>query len=604
MGSGLFAVPVFNHQGVWSGWDKDFSEYSPGTAQFSFPEFNFCSCPLKFSANAARGTGAAFPCNIFDFITGLIFYTNDGDTGYAGMTYFLDNKVATNTNDPSKGIKPLHEQAYLASVYTPFYDISPLIYDTQHPTSSPTPSPTVNASNHHPTPQPSSQPKLNSTAFVQPPYELLNITAKQRRKIFSFCETPNAGGCTMIAFHNYKNSPFTVGSISPNYMSLQNASCNANLAPLENMHLLAANGNSPVPNTEAYRICQASSATAFNTAMGIAAGNTTTYTAIGVLVLLMLLYVMETMFGWPSIPATYSKNSRDDALKYLSIQLLLVRDKLDHLSKKRDKASLKSVFRKLVRELEEEETDVHTVATASGGKKGGINWRRIYQQCFGVKKGGGANLEDNRKSNIAEIVTSGVSLNVLHRKDIKLLNQGGGVARVVEKPLEGSAMSSLILNLLEEMDRVETNPESFWSVAAFTVSLQDCSIFWMPESIRNELINNADPNNVKIPKKSLASNQDDSDDDSDEETGGNAGKGGSSGLANMHSVMTTLTLLRKLMRLHISRSLNIPLIEVDRDYATTYAYKLHFDVDVTLDGLNRSIAILQKDSPNPLFKPR
>jgi hypothetical protein len=215
-----------------------------------------------------------------------------------------------------------------------------------------------------------------------------------------------------------------------------------NDAAMENL-----GANPPQSVTEDYLICTATYVQAFNQALGLATSTTTTYVTLGMLVLMTLLIITQTLFGFPSIPKTYAKEERDSALKYMAIQALLTRDRLDKKSKER--SALKSPFKALVQEIEEQGDDVHLVPGSSDGDVSfTINWNELCKSCCGNRKGTNNKGQSAKRSELV-VQAATTSLNKLHEKTIRVLNEGSSKNRASIKPLQAFAACNLLVKLIE-----------------------------------------------------------------------------------------------------------------------------------------------------------
>ena len=236
----------------------------------SLGDFSPCTCNADglggIESKGFDDDFVSFSCNDFQFFVGVIMFNNLSSNSAPLLDYILSFANALDAN----------RAVYSAAVYTSKY-----------------------AEN------------VNTTAIGS--YEAT----------FSFCESPEYGGCTIINMATYSGiNPQNI--VSDYYFRLAYGACNESFSlSISALDELVANPYGPL--VESYVECIAKTSTIYSNSLGITIGNIGAYIPVICLALVTLLSVYQRFSG-NKVLASYTKSERDTALDALATLLLLHRD--------------------------------------------------------------------------------------------------------------------------------------------------------------------------------------------------------------------------------------------------------------------------------------
>lgn len=262
---GIFAYPLFNHFGK-----RDFLRKNNSDSQ---QEPIPCECsdlpsPVPHFSN----------CNNFDFLHGLLFFKADlSNFNFTAMTEFL--LAVPNTNENS-----IIDRAFVASWSTPPHILNP-----------------------------------GSAATFQ----FANMSALDRRRAFSFCDT-SLGGCTLLMTRSTNdNRAFPAAyKATPFYFMFEDAACNFNLMSPTFHQLIDI---SPVSFQESYWTCKPSRVQSFGYALGLSLANAKVIIPAVAFLFINLLLLWQ-WFSGRSLPIAYSEAEKDAVLGTFAKRVLLYRN--------------------------------------------------------------------------------------------------------------------------------------------------------------------------------------------------------------------------------------------------------------------------------------
>jgi len=360
-------------------------------------------------------------------------------------------------------------------------------------------------------------------------------------------------------------------ALNSNFYQTINGSCaNSFMTP----SFLNFIDNPPTNLYESYYSCTQDSSTAFNNAVGIAVANTSGYGPFVIIIFVNLLLLFQYSTGC-TIPHSYTRSERDDAIKALALGLLSARD--EQQQQQNAVMSRQDLIKQLVKELEAQST----LDFYNQGKQ-----RPVFKSRLDKTATNGTTPHDQHHAttdnpmNAAErgIALTDVSASAAAAVRVEILNsgsvinvgtfaagQGGG-----NEDLVGKKATQVVTSLLKEMQTA--SKLDFWVVSTHTNHLQRVDASWLSLSSRQIFFDLSD---IKSPEARALVEPCDEDDDEHEH-------------ASIEEEKKFLSALYSLLRLHISSHSGCSLFDADDRFALNKGYYLKHKLIVTLDALKRA----------------